>query len=33
MDVEWRNEAFERVSVVTRRRLPHAQRHADISTQ
>ncbi len=28
-DLEWRNEAFERVSVVTRLRLPGAQRHAE----
>lgn len=30
MHVEWRNEAFERVSVVTRRPLPRAKRHVDV---
>ncbi len=30
--IEWRNELFERVSVVTRKRVPGAQRHTDVAT-
>lgn len=32
-NIEWRNDSFERVSVVTRRRLPGAQRHRERSVR
>ena len=33
IDVEWRNEAFERVEVTSRRRVSGAQRHRDVAAR